>query len=220
MVESRSRHLVGYQSEAYAAQYRAFLDDIATRIAARNVANLEPFLMAVAGQLSRLMSYKDEYEVARLYSAPEFRAELAAQFDGDYKLEVNLAPPLLAFRKDIKTGRPRKIAMGRWIFPVFGMLAKMKRLRGTALDVFGMTAERRMERALIGEYQALILSLAERMTNHNLELATEIAASAALISGFGPVKEEGLAAYREQLSSLLARFDQSANSEPGRQAAA
>ncbi|MEW9855242.1 indolepyruvate ferredoxin oxidoreductase family protein [Novosphingobium sp. M1R2S20] len=220
MVVSRSRHLASYQSEAYAAQYRAFLDDVAARLNAREIDANGPFLTTVAGELSRLMSYKDEYEVARLYSAPEFKAGLTAQFEGDYKLEVNLAPPLLAFRKDLKTGRPRKIAMGRWIFPVFGLLARMKRLRGTPLDIFGMTAERRMERALISEYRELILSLADRATEENLELCTEIAASASLIAGFGPVKEAGVVAYREQLSKLLGRLDQQSNPQPTRRAAA
>ncbi|VWX54212.1 indolepyruvate ferredoxin oxidoreductase family protein [Novosphingobium sp. 9U] len=219
-VESRSRHLAGYQSENYAAQYRAFLDDVTARLSARKVEAAEPFLMAVAAQLSRLMSYKDEYEVARLYSAPEFKAGVAAQFDGDYKIEVNLAPPLLAFRKDLKTGRPRKIAMGRWIFPVFGLLARMKGLRGTPLDVFGMTAERRMERALIGEYRALILSVADRATQENLELCTEIADAAALVAGFGPVKEAGVAAYRKQLAELLARLETETAAPPHRQVAA
>jgi indolepyruvate ferredoxin oxidoreductase len=220
LTDSRSRHLAAYQDEALAADYRAFLHDIAGRLAARGIADPQPFLMAAGEQLARLMSYKDEYEVARLYTAPAFRAGLAAQFDGDYRLEVNLAPPLLAFRKDAKTGRPRKIAMGRWIFPLFALLARMKGLRGTRLDPFGMTAEHRMERALIGEYRALISSLADRMTEDGLTAATEIAASAALICGFGPVKMAGVAAYREQLGPLLERFDAIATGAAPRQAAA
>jgi indolepyruvate ferredoxin oxidoreductase len=220
MVESRSRHLAAYQNDAYAARYRVFLNDVSAKLATRGIGHPEAFLMAVAEQLARLMSYKDEYEVARLYSAPEFKAGLAAQFDGAYTLEVNLAPPLLAFRKDVKPGRPRKIAMGRWIFPVFGLLARMKGLRGTPMDVFGMTAERRMERALIDEYRALILSLTDRATSTNLTLCIQIADAAGLIAGFGPVKEEGVAAYRKQVAALMKQLDEEAAPAPRRRVAA
>jgi indolepyruvate ferredoxin oxidoreductase len=208
LIDGRSRHLANYQDERYAAEYRAFLGEVEDGLSRNGITDPEPFLLAVAEQLARLMSYKDEYEVARLYSAPAFKAGLAEQFDGDFKLQINLAPPLLAFRKDVKTGRPRKIAMGAWILPVFGVLARLKGLRGTALDVFGMTAERRMERALIDEYRTLVRSLVERATNANIGPATEIASTAALISGFGAVKEEGVAAYRGQVAALLASFEQ------------
>ncbi|MFD1611506.1 indolepyruvate ferredoxin oxidoreductase family protein [Sphingomonas tabacisoli] len=206
MLESRTSLLAAYQNGAYAASYKEFVSQIAERLRQRDVGECERFLTAVAEQLARLMSYKDEYEVARLYVRPEFRAEFDAEFDGKPRLAVNLAPPLLAWRKDVKTGSPRKIALGPWVFGAFRLLAWLKRLRGTPLDVFGYTAERRMERALIGEYRALIGALAERITDETAELATEIAASAALIAGFGPVKARGVAAFRSRVIEMEDRL--------------
>jgi len=148
------------------------------------------------------MAYKDEYEVARLYSAPAFRAGLFDTFDGKPRLKLHLAPPLLAFRKDHKTGRPRKIAFGSWIFPIFAALAKAKRLRGTWLDPFGHTAERRMERALIGEYRELARRIAGKVEPSTMDAAIDLAAAPALIAGFGGVKEAGVTAYRARVTEL------------------
>ena len=154
------------------------------------------------------MAYKDEYEVARLYADPAFMAGLRDRFAGDPKLKVNLAPPLLAFRKDAKTGRPRKIAFGPWIFPAFRLLAKAKGLRGTAFDVFGYSAERRMERALIGEYRALMGEVAGKVTPATMHAAVELAAAAELVSGYGPVKDAGVVAYRARVAELLPKLDE------------
>lgn len=210
LMESRRAHLTRYQDAALARRYDGFLAEIGQRLASRGMMDTEAFLMNVADQLARLMAYKDEYEVARLYSQPAFREGLEAQFAGKYRLSVNLAPPLLAFRKDKKTGRPKKIEFGAWIFPVFRLLAKMKGLRGTAFDPFGHTAERKMERGLIGEYQALIRDLADRIGADQMPLATEIARAPSLIAGYGPVKEEGVEAYHAKVRDLLARLDQAA----------
>lgn len=199
MVESRVKQLAEYQDAAYAAHYKAFIDDLAARLAH---VDAEPFLIEVARQLARLMAYKDEYEVARLYSDPAFMAAVRDQFEGDFSLSANLAPPLLARGRDAKTGRPRKIAFGPWISPVFRVLARLKRLRGTPFDPFGYTMERRMERALVGEYRALMSDLAGRITAANLAAATEIAGAARLIVGFGPVKDEGVARYRARVREL------------------
>jgi indolepyruvate ferredoxin oxidoreductase len=217
MLDSRVRHLTAWQGAALAQVYRDAVADLGGRLRARGIADPDPLLMIFADQLARLIAYKDEYEVARLYSLPGFRASLAEQFDGDLKVSLNLAPPLLAFRRDAKTGRPRKIAFGPWIFPVLAVMARMKRLRGTLLDPFGHTAERRMERRLAGEYRALIAALADRVTADTLPIATEIAAAAALIAGYGPVKQAGVAAYDARIATLLADFD-AALSEPARQA--
>ena len=206
MLESRARHLTAYQDEAYARRYQAFVTQAADRLRARGVTEVEPFLITVANQLARLMAYKDEYEVARLYSLPAFRQSLERQFEDDFKISVNLAPPLLAFRKDAKTGRPRKIEMGSWIFPLFGLLSRLKGLRGTPLDLPGHTAERRMERRLIGEYQDLILSLVETVTNATLPTAVELAGAASAIAGYGAVKEAGVEAYRERVAQLLEAY--------------
>lgn len=204
IVESRVAHLTAYQDAAYAVEYRSFIDALAGRL---DRVDGEPFLIEVARQLARLMAYKDEYEVARLYADPAFMAAVRDQFEGDFTLSANLAPPLFSRAKDEKTGRPRKIAFGPWVFTLFGVLARFRRLRGTVFDPFGYTAERRMERALIGEYRALVSDIAERLTSANIAVATEIAAAAGLISGYGPVKEEGVARYRTRVGALMARFD-------------
>jgi len=150
------------------------------------------------------MAYKDEYEVARLYSDPAFRSGLAEQFEGEGKLRLHLAPPLLAWRKDAATGRPRKIGFGPWIFPVFRLLARAKGLRGTLFDPFGHTAERRMERALIGEYKALAARIVEQASPENLPAATRLAASAMAIAGFGPVKHAAVERWRAEVAQRLA----------------
>jgi indolepyruvate ferredoxin oxidoreductase len=206
MLESRSRRLADYQDQRYADGYLAFMRDLDGRLRKRGLADPELFLITVADQLARLMAYKDEYEVARLYSTPEFEKSLRDQFAGDFRLSLNLAPPLLAFRKDPRTGRPAKIEFGGWMLPVLRGLQRLKRLRGTPLDPFGYTAERRLERRLIGEYRALIESIADRITEANLPVAVRLAGAASAIAGFGPVKDAGVAKYRAEVEALLAEF--------------
>ncbi|MFM5931043.1 MAG: indolepyruvate ferredoxin oxidoreductase family protein [Novosphingobium sp.] len=206
MIESRSRHLAAYQDEALAAQFRADLAALDTALAARGIADRDGFLIEAARQLARLMAYKDEYEVARLYAAPEFRAGLADRFSGHPDLKVWLAPPLLPLGTDPRTGRPRKIAFGKWIFPVFRVLAALKFLRGHWYDPFGHTAERRMERALAGEYLAVMHEAIAKVTEANFPIAVELAASAREVAGFGPVKHLGVSRWREQAQALLARL--------------
>jgi indolepyruvate ferredoxin oxidoreductase len=150
------------------------------------------------------MAYKDEYEVARLYADPEFRRKLEAQFDGALKLSVLLSPPLLA-RKD-ETGRPRKMRFGPWIFRFFGLLARLKGLRGTFIDPFGWTAERRAERRLIAEYETVLAELVARLTPARYGLAVEIARTAELMRGFGFIKEANVARAEARRQTLLARF--------------
>ncbi len=206
MLESRTAHLIAYQNQTYAAQYAAFIEELRAAIAARSIADPEPLLIETARQLARLMAYKDEYEVARLYCAPEFRAALGDRFAGKPKLKVWLAPPLLPLGTDAKTGRPRKIAFGGWVFPLFRMLAHCKGLRGRWCDPFGQTTGRRMERALAGEYREMLRSIAGQVTAENLPIALDIAASPALIAGYGPVKQAGVAAWRVRCAELLARI--------------
>lgn len=201
LLERGRRLLTDYQDAAYAKAFTDFMAGLYAAVEGRGV-QAQPFLMTVAEQLARLMAYKDEYEVARLYSLPAFCEGLAAQFDGDYKVTLNLAPPLLAWRRDVRTGRPRKIEFGSWIFPVFKLLAALKCLRGTPFDIFGMTAERRMERRLVVEYRELVTALANGLTAGNAERAAEIAGAARLIAGYGPVKEAGVAAWRAQVAEL------------------
>jgi len=207
IVESRSRLLAAWQDEAWAGAYRAFLQDQEAALASRGITDPEPLLAEIARGLGKLMAYKDEYEVARLYSRPAFREALADTFAGSPKLKLHLGGvPVLNMFKDRKTGRPRKFVFGPWIFPVFRALAGMKRLRGTPLDLFGYTAERRLERALIGEYRALVERIVGEVTPASLSVAVDIAACADLIAGYGPVKDAGVEAYRARVAELLPRL--------------
>jgi indolepyruvate ferredoxin oxidoreductase len=206
MLESRTRLLTVYQNAAYARRYRRFISEIEAQLTQRGIADGEPFLLEVARNLAKLMTYKDEYEVARLYTDPAFMEGLRDTFGDSPKLAVNLGSPLLSWKKDVKTGRPKKIELGSWVFPLFRLLRQGKRLRGTPFDPMGYTHDRRFERALIGEYEALIRTLAEEATPATLDRATRIAALPALIAGYGPVKEAGAAAYRASVEQQLAEF--------------
>lgn len=222
MLASRARHLEAYQDRAYAEKYLAEMATIYETVRLAPVGNAEGFLTEAARQLARLMAYKDEYEVARLYTRPEFMASIEEAFDGDPDLKFNLAPPLLPLGKDRKTGRPRKIALGSWMLPVFRLMAKGKALRGGAFDIFGYTAERRMERALIGEYRDLLRRLATGLTDAKADMAREIAGAAAAIRGYGPVKEAGVEQYRATLEKMLPTFEAAPivdNSAPARSSA-
>jgi indolepyruvate ferredoxin oxidoreductase len=163
------------------------------------------FVRDVALTLARLMAYKDEYEVARLYTDPKFTQRVRDQFTGDFKMRFHLAPPLLPGRD--ASGRPRKRTFGAWILPVFKILAALKGLRGSAFDPFGYTAERRMERRLIEDYRALISGIAGRLDQANLPAAIEVARAAAEIGGYGPVKNASVSAYRLRLATLLEAFE-------------
>ncbi|MEM9044067.1 MAG: indolepyruvate ferredoxin oxidoreductase family protein [Pseudomonadota bacterium] len=190
----REAHLTGYQNAAYAARYRALVD--------RALAVDEALGEAVAEGLFKLMSYKDEYEVARLHTETLDQA-IDAAFDGAGKVTFHLAPPILG-RKD-KEGRPVKTEFGPWIRPVFRVLAKMKHLRGTRWDLFGYTAERRMERQMIADYEALIDELLEG-PSAALPTAIALARLPLKIRGFGHVKERNATEAAEEREMLLAQF--------------
>jgi indolepyruvate ferredoxin oxidoreductase len=160
---------------------------------------------ADAKSLYKLMAYKDEYEVARLYTDGAFLAKLGAQFEGDYKVSFHLAPPLFAER-DPTTGQLRKREYGAWMLHAFRLLASLKRLRGTRLDVFGYSEERQMERRLIGEYQATIDSVLSTLDQNNHATAVQIAAVPETMRGFGHVKEKNVTAAKEREASLLAAY--------------
>ena len=158
----------------------------------------------MARYLFKLMAYKDEYEVARLHTDPAFLAKLDAMFEGDYKLVHHLAPPLTAKRND--HGELVKQPFGPWMRSAFGVLAKLKGLRGGALDVFGRTEERRTERALIAEYRQCVEELLKTLNAGNLAQAAEIALIPEEIRGYGHVKERHLKAARSKWSSLMASW--------------
>jgi indolepyruvate ferredoxin oxidoreductase len=204
LVEHRATFLTAYQSAAYAERYRS----IVARVAAAEQ-KLTPhstgLTEAVARHLGKLMAYKDEYEVARLYVDGSFQTKLQQQFAGDVRLEFNLAPPLFA-RRDPTTGHLVKGAYGPWVFHLFKLLAALRGLRGTVFDIFGRTAERRQERQLIVDYERVIDALLASLNLGNHSVAVEIANLPGRIRGFGHVKERNIAAVKTQETALLARF--------------
>jgi indolepyruvate ferredoxin oxidoreductase len=201
LMARRVEFLTAYQNAAYAAQYQAFVEQVRKVEAPLGKSELTA---AVTRNLFKLMAYKDEYEVARLHSDRAFHERIASQFEGDYKLRVHLAPPLIAQKND--KGELVKKAYGPFMFTAFGWLAKLKGLRGTALDVFGYSEERRTERALIGQYRACIEGLLEDLDAGNLALAVEIARVPEQIKGYGHVKDRHLAAARHRWTELQARW--------------
>ncbi|MFN4035221.1 indolepyruvate ferredoxin oxidoreductase family protein [Comamonas aquatica] len=202
LVAQREQFLAGYQNAAYAAQYRSFVDQV--QAAEGRLGSSTRLTEAVARYLFKLMAYKDEYEVARLHTDPAFTAKIADMFDGDYKLVHHLAPPLSA-AKDAQ-GHLVKKSYQPWIRSAFGVLAKLKGLRGTPLDLFGRTAERRTERALIVEYRDCITQLLPQLTADKLELAVQIARIPEDIRGYGHVKERHLAAARSKWQGLMQQW--------------
>ncbi|MBS0447514.1 MAG: indolepyruvate ferredoxin oxidoreductase family protein [Proteobacteria bacterium] len=198
MIAERVEFLTAYQNAAYAEQYRRFVEQVRGAEARFDSKKLSA---AVARYLFKLMAYKDEYEVARLHSDGSFLAKIAADFEGDYKLTYHLAPPATA-KKNAK-GELQKQPYGPWMLTGFRLLAKLKGLRGTALDVFGKTEERKTERALIGEYRAAIEELLKKLDASNLAQAIEIARLPEEIRGYGHVKERHLAAVRPKWAALM-----------------
>lgn len=202
LVAQREQFLTDYQNAAYAAQYRSFVDQV--QAAEGRLGSSTRLTEAVARYLFKLMAYKDEYEVARLHTDPAFTAKIADMFDGDYKLVHHLAPPLSA-AKDAQ-GHLVKKSYQPWIRSAFGVLAKLKGLRGTPLDLFGRTAERRTERALIVEYRDCITQLLPQLTADKLELAVQIARIPEDIRGYGHVKERHLVAARGKWQGLMQQW--------------
>ncbi|SPD56941.1 Indolepyruvate ferredoxin oxidoreductase (fragment) (plasmid) [Cupriavidus taiwanensis] len=208
LVRKREAMLADYQNAAYAARYR---DAVARIRAAEQQLGTDrklPLTEAVARNLAKLMAYKDEYEVARLYTDPAFLDKLRAQFEGepgrDYQLNFWLAPPLLA-RTDAK-GQLVKRRFGPRTMTAFRLLARLKGLRGTALDVFGKTAERRAERALVNDYLAMVEEFAASLSADNLDTALALAALPDDIRGYGHVKEASMAAAAVRREALLAQY--------------
>jgi indolepyruvate ferredoxin oxidoreductase len=193
----RVEFLTQYQNVAYAQQYKAFVEKVK---AAGNAQLTE----AVTKYLFKLMAYKDEYEVARLHTDIAFHERVKGMFEGEVKLSYHLAPPLLA-KKNSK-GELQKQAYGAWMLSAFKLLAKLKGLRGTAFDVFGKTEERKMERALITQYQASIEKLLPALSAANTATALEIARIPEQIKGYGHVKERNVVAAQKRWGQLEAEF--------------
>jgi indolepyruvate ferredoxin oxidoreductase len=203
MVARRVDFLTDYQNLAYAKRYQLFVDRVAQAEAASGV-DKHTLSEAVARYLFKLMAYKDEYEVARLHTDPAFLSRIASQFEGDFTLNYHLAPPLLERRND--KGELQKRKFGPAMLTGFRVLARLKGLRGTALDVFGRTEERRMERALIDQYQASLEEVMQGLNADNHALAVEIARLPEQIRGFGHVKARHLGVAQGAWADLMSRF--------------
>jgi indolepyruvate ferredoxin oxidoreductase len=206
IVASRGKHLTGYQNASLADRYRAMVDRVRS-VEQQAVSGQTAFAEAVARYYAKLLAYKDEYEVARLYSEAGFAAQLSGQFEGDFRLKFHLAPPLFAAR-DPKTGHLVKQEFGPWMLAAFRLLAKLKGLRGTAFDPFGYMAERKQERALIREYEGLIDELLGGLSPANHSLAVKLASIPDDIRGYGHVKDAHLAKARRKQQELLAQWRQ------------
>ncbi len=209
LVERSVRFLVAYQDEAWAARYRRIVETVRER--ERAVAGPDSALSltrAVATQLRRLMAYKDEYEVARLYTDGEFQKRIAEEFEGEgMKLEFYMAPPALVKPRGGRAAAPKKVRFGPWLLPALKVLARGKGLRGTAFDPFGRTEERKLERRLIADYEARVEELCAGLDAGKVAVATSIANVPAQIRGYGHVKLASLAIARARESELLNRFD-------------
>ena len=207
LIERRAEFLTGYQNKRYARRYRTLMERVRQAEGDRIGAETGKYRLstAIAKSLFKLMAYKDEYEVARLHTDPAFREKIAAQFEGDYKLNFHLSPPIIS-KTDPNSGRPRKRQFGPWMMSAMGVLRHGKRLRGTPLDPFGRTEERRQERALIVQFEKLIDEMLNLLTPENHDTAVELAKVPMNIRGYGPVKEANIEKANAQQAELLARL--------------
>ena len=205
VVARRVAFLTAYQNAAYAARYRRLVEKTQAAETAR-APGKTGLADAVARYLFKLMAYKDEYEVARLYSDSAFVKQVNSELGGEHlRFHVHLAPPLLA-RRDKATGEPKKMTFGPWIFPLFALLAKFKVLRGTAFDPFGYSTERKTERALVRDYEALLDEVLAKLDAGNHHIAVGLAAIPEKIRGFGHVKMRHLKAAKADEAVLLDQF--------------
>ncbi len=199
----RVAFLTDYQNAAYAERYRALVERVRAAEHSK-AAGSTKLTEAVARYGFKLMAYKDEYEVARLYTSGEFIRRIERTFEGKFSLHFHLAPPLLA--KKNGEGHLIKAEYGSWVFTAFKLMAKLKGLRGTALDIFGYTAERKMERQLIADYDAQISELVAGLNAGNVGLAADIASIPEHIRGFGHVKEAHLKDAMAKQTQLLEQW--------------
>jgi indolepyruvate ferredoxin oxidoreductase len=203
MISRRARFLEGYQNKALANRYRELVDKVRVREQALRKGDDLPFTAAVAKSWFKTLAYKDEYEVARLHVDSGFLETVRQEFGENARIRFHLAPPILNRGVDAR-GRPRKREFGAWMIPVFRLLAALRRLRGTKFDLFGHTAERRMERRLIEELEATLETVLQHLDADNLALATEIIELFMEIRGYGPVKEAAVARVRPQIDQKIA----------------
>ena len=201
LVNRRADDLSAYQNAAYARRYRDFMAHVRT-VEGQRTPGQEALSDGVARAYHKLMAYKDEYEIARLYTDGRFRRQIQAAFEGNYTLHYSLAPPLLAAR-DADSGHLKKRLYGPWMMSAYRILAKFKFLRGTALDIFGYSAERRGERSRIDTYEATVRELLGNLTRDNHALAVEIARLPLKMRGFGHIKEANVEATTARETDLM-----------------
>ncbi|AWK87172.1 indolepyruvate ferredoxin oxidoreductase family protein [Azospirillum thermophilum] len=212
IIERRTRFLTDYQDAAYAARYHALVD-WTRRIEQQKVPGSTALTEAVARAHFKLMAYKDEYEVARLYTDTGFVENVARMFEGDWKLTFHMAPPVMG-ETDETGGEPRKKTFGPWMLRFLKILAKGKRLRGTALDPFGRLAERKLERRLIEEYEGVMGEVLHTLTRDNHALAVEIAGLPMEMRGYGHIKTRNVEAAKAKEAKLLQAYRQPARPQP------
>jgi indolepyruvate ferredoxin oxidoreductase len=206
-IARRAAFLTDYQNDAYAKRYTDFLASV--RESALRAPRGEEFLRTVARNLFKLMAYKDEYEVARLYTDGVFLKKIAAEFSGDYRLKFHMAPPVFHRGLDGQ-GRPLKSEFGPWMYGALGILRRLRFLRGTAFDPFGWTAERKMERRLIEDYRERMRAVAGALSPANIGAAIELANIPDEIRGYGPVKEVAARQAEERFAALMRSFKEAA----------
>lgn len=207
IITTRAEFLTGYQDKAYADRYLAAVAMVRKAENAASPASTE-LTEAVAKNLFKLMSYKDEYEVARLYTDGSFASKVSEKFDGNFTLKYHLAPPIFA-KRDKTTGRLQKQEFGGWMIHAFRVLAKLKFLRGGALDPFGRTEERRTERKLVEDYLAMIDQRTAGLTAAQIPLLARLARVPETIRGFGHVKEANIKLAAAEKARLEAELENS-----------
>ena len=199
LVAIRSKFLTEYQDAAYAERYRSQVEKI--RSAEAKIGGDGSLTKAVVRNLFKLMAIKDEYEVARLYAETDFASRVAKEFEGDYKIRFHLAPPLLA-KPDPHTGNVKKMEFGPWMMTAFRWMAKARKLRGSVWDIFGRTEERRLERELLADYEAMLTAIAPMLSTSNIATATQLAELPANVRGYGHVKLRSVVTYKVQRDKL------------------
>jgi indolepyruvate ferredoxin oxidoreductase len=207
LIEARAAHLTAYQNSAYATPYRQLVARVMQAEQAMADADVAlPLTRAVALNYAKLLTCKDEYEVARLYTDGRFKKALDAAFEGNYHLQFHLAPPLLAGLD--ASGSPKKRTYGQWLLPLLKLLARARRLRGSRFDLFGYSEERRLERQLAADYARRINTVLPVLDASNLPVLLELAALPARIRGYGHVKRASIEEAGKREQELLAALEQ------------
>ena len=205
IVERRRDYLTAYQDAAYARRYVTFVDRVrqqTSRVGAGGAALTE----AVARNYFKLLACKDEYEVARLFAHPQFQQALAANFEGGYRLNFHVTLPWS--RGAAPADEPKKIRFGPWLMPAMKALASLRFLRGTALNPFGLIAERRQERELVADYERTVSHLLDHLDHDRLDTAVALARIPEMIRGYGPLKQRSIVQAQARHKELMAVFDQ------------